>query len=163
MANIVEMLVDAMVTAIAATDVDYCYRGPIAEHRDSTEGYSVAIVYVNDPDDIEWRHELQGRDSGFRMVGEGNISHRPWARRFTVTLSRIYAGSSRSLAVEDFSDLMRKIEAVFFGWTTTVGPDDRGESMNRACETTVKSRERYTGGETEFVVEGKLWVEFYTS
>jgi len=165
MADIVTMLVSAIVSALESdTDIATVGRAPMAEYQDDMEGASIGIVYINDPDDMQWQHELElkGPHSA-RLVGEGATTHRPWTRRFCVRLKYIFTDNTRADAVSEFSKLMCQVETVFATWSTMVGPDDYGETMNRACETVVQSFSDYIGGESEFVVSGKVRVEFHTT
>ena len=161
MANIVDMLADEIVSKLGDV-VDYAYRGPKSEAMEKVErGSSIAVVTPNDPDDDEWRHEI---NDDKLLIGMGLTTSRPFIRRFTVTLDRIYRRSDRDTVYGDFGDLMRDVELVFYGWSTTVGPDDNGETANAACNKGVfrSSKESYAGGVNEFLAKGKLWLEFQT-
>lgn len=163
MSDIVNLFIDELVSQIEATSVDYAYRGPRAEHMQQAErSSSIAVVYANDPYDDEWRH---GVDESRFTVGSGSPNRTPFIRRFTIKMTRIYQGSTREDAQEDFGGLMREVEKLLYQWTTTVGPDSSGERANISCNKGVfhSSREEYQGGEDEFVANGKLWVEVKTS
>ena len=159
MADIVNMIVEEMVAQLQDnTSLGLVVRAPMAEHTDAMEASGVAAVGPNAPDDKEWRHEINTDRLQLGMLG---LSHRPWKRRFYVRVMRVYIGSDRETAEEDFGGLMREIEAVMYGTAWAVGPDDNGERLS-GCTHLVRSQEEYEGGETEYIGRGMVWVEFHT-
>ena len=163
--NIVDLLMDAVVTAIDnANIVDNVGRGPFAEQMEPVgDNESAAVIFPNDPDDPDgWVHEINRNDL---QIGTVFITHRPFFRRFTLQVRKNYENTTRDAVVGDFGDIMRALESLYYRWSTVVGPDAYGETASRHCTQGcyMKSWEKVSGGETDFQARGKLWVEFRTT
>lgn len=163
MASIVDMIVDELIDALEElSELGHVGRAPFAEQMEEVDSQKcVAVVSPNDPDSqSEWLDELN-RDNV--LIGQMYLTHRPFYRRFTILVKRNYYQSNREDASEDFSTAMRAIESTLYSWTGIIGPDDYGESTDLSCGAFVKSRTQYTGGDTDILAAGKIWVEFKTS
>lgn len=164
MADIVNMLIDAIITQFTDNSVvDNIGQFPFADHMDNVDaGESQAVIYVGDPDDDKFRHEL---NKELVLIGGGAETHRPWFRRFTIVIRKNYDQTTRDAATDDFGEIMMNAEAIFYTWSTAVGPDSKGERAAIFCGQGVMQSSIFeiNGGETEFQAEGKIRVEFRTS
>lgn len=126
------------------------------------------LVYINDPEDDQYRHEAAGKESTRRdgvyydyeygyITPLGTTGGRTWKRRFRLRLRMFFVrtGENRDDAREKAELIMRMSEDIICNYSVRGTTDELGEEAIEVH--LIESRERERGGERSWIWDGDIW------